>query len=54
LKEYQMREGMSGDWQAVDESLSVDLKKKRHEWYFRTLNLAGVSGPEHKVVISQE
>ena len=54
LKEYQMRVGMSGDWQAVDESLSVDLKKKRHEWFFRTMNLVGVSGPEHKIVITRE
>ena len=54
LKEYQMKEGMSGDWQAVDESLSIDLKKKRYEWYFCTVNLVGVSGPEHKIVITRE
>jgi hypothetical protein len=53
LKEYQMKEGVSGDWQAVDESCSVDLKRKRHELYFRIMNLAGVSGPEHKILISQ-
>ena len=44
LKEYQMKEGMSGDWQAVDESFSMDLNRKRHEWYFRTVNLAGCIG----------
>jgi hypothetical protein len=53
LKEYQMKEEVSGDWQTCDESISVDLKKKRHEWYFRIVNMAGVSGPEHKIVISQ-
>ena len=53
LKEYQMKEGLSGDWQQVDESFSVELKRKRHEWYFRIVNLAGISGPEHKIVIRQ-
>ncbi len=54
LHAYQMKEGVSGDWQTVDVSFSVDLKKKRHEWNFRIVNLAGVSGPEHKIVISQK
>jgi hypothetical protein len=31
----------------------LDLNRKRHELYFRTVNLAGVSGPEHKIIISQ-
>jgi hypothetical protein len=54
LQIYQMKEGVSGDWQTVDVSFSVDLRKKRHEWNFRIVNLAGVSGPEHKIVISQK
>jgi hypothetical protein len=54
LKTYQMREGKAGDWRQVDESCSMELKKKRHELTFRTLNLAGVSGPEHKIVIIRE
>jgi hypothetical protein len=41
LKEYQMRDGKSGEWQKVEESLSVELNRKRHEIYFRTVNLAG-------------
>lgn len=53
LKEYQMRHGTSQDWQQVDEHISVDLRKKRHELVFRTKNLAGISGPEHRVVISR-
>ncbi|MEE9461121.1 MAG: hypothetical protein V3V53_04780, partial [Bacteroidales bacterium] len=53
LKEYRMKEGVSGDWQTCDQSISVDLKRKRHEWYFRIVNLAGISGPEHKIVIRQ-
>jgi hypothetical protein len=48
-----MKEGVSGDWQAVGESFSVDLKRRRHELYLRITNLAGVSGPEHKIVFRQ-
>ena len=54
LKEYQMKEMPSGDWKHVDESMSIDLKRKRHEMLFRTINLAGVSGPEHKIIINQK
>ena len=53
LKTYQMKEGVSVDWQAVDESFSMDLRSKRHELHFRAMNLAGVSGPVYKVVISR-
>jgi hypothetical protein len=51
LKYYQMKEGMSGDWHPVEESFSIGLRKYRHELRVRTLNLAGVTGPEHKIVI---
>ena len=54
LKEYQMREGMSGEWQQVEESLSVELSKKRNEIFFRAVNLAGINGPEHKIVIARK
>ncbi len=54
LKEYQMNEMGSGEWQQVDESFSMDLRRKRHELNFRTMNLVGVSGPEHKIVISSD
>jgi hypothetical protein len=54
LQEYQMKKGDSGNWQAVDESFSMELKRKRHELTFRTMNLAGVTGPEHRIVISRE
>ena len=53
LKEYQMRGGTSPDWQQVDESISVDLKKKRHELVFRVVNMAGIGGTEHKITISR-
>lgn len=54
LKEYQMRDGKSGEWQRVEESSSMELNRKRHEIYFRTVNLAGICGPEHEIVITQK
>ncbi len=54
LEAYQMKEMPDGDWHQVEELLSMDLKRKRHEFIFRTMNLAGVSGPEHQIVINEK
>jgi hypothetical protein len=54
LKEYQMRAASSGMWEAVGDSIDLDLSGKKHEWRFRAMNLAGVSGPEHKIVVSRK
>ena len=53
LKEYQVRES-SGDWSKTDENFSLELKKKKYELTFRAVNLSGVSGPEHWVLIDSE
>ena len=54
LKEYQMKELPSEEWEKVDDVTSIKLSKKRHELYFQTVNLLGVAGPEHHVVISSK
>ena len=54
LKEYQMKEMPSGKWEQVDESLSFELKRESYELHFHTMNLAGVAGPEHKIVINKK
>ncbi|NOR35055.1 MAG: family 20 glycosylhydrolase [Bacteroidales bacterium] len=51
LKEYQLRIGSSGEWEAVKDSLDMELSGERHEFHFRTMNLAGVSGPVYRIVI---
>ena len=51
LKEYQLRIGSSGDWQAVKDSLDMELSGDKNEYQFRTMNLAGVGGPVHRIVI---
>jgi hypothetical protein len=54
LKEYQMKEIGEDNWVTVDDNMEVALSKKRHEFMFRTLNLADVTGPEHKIWIISE
>ncbi len=51
LKEYQMKSMPSGEWTKVDTALDIDLKDARYELAFRTVNIADVTGPEHKIVI---
>ena len=53
LKEYQMKELPAGTWKKTDDNLTLMLDKKRHEYAFRTVNLANVTGPEHKIIIER-
>ena len=53
LKTYQMKEQPGGDWKDVSNSVEVELKKDRNEMIFRAMNLAGVTGPEHKIIIER-
>jgi len=53
LKEYQMkREG--GGWEAVADSFNLALSKPEETWILRSMNLAGVAGPEHRLVIREK
>lgn len=51
LRSLEMRARPSGEWQAVEEHVQVPLKNGRNEMEFRTINLAGVSGPAHTIMI---
>ncbi len=51
LREYQVKELPSGEWEATTGNIDVKLKKKEYDWVFRTVNVAGVTGPEHRVSI---
>jgi hypothetical protein len=53
LKTYQMKELPDGDWKDVSNVAGIELKKQLNEILFRTVNSAGVTGPEHKVVIGR-
>ncbi len=54
LKEYQMKRLPSGAWAKVDDKVEINLKDKKYDLVFRTMNLAGVTGPEHKIVIDSK
>jgi len=51
LKEYQMKELPSGKWETIGKKLTLKLRNKEHEWAFRVVNAANVTGPQHKIVI---
>jgi len=51
FKEYQMRELPSGKWKPIGDKLALKLRKKEYEWVFRAVNVANVTGPEHKIVV---
>lgn len=54
LRNYEMKRPSQTSWQEVPPSMQVDLSGDREELIFRAVNLAGVSGPEHKIVIALE
>jgi len=51
LKEYQMKESAMDIWTPYSEKLDLKLEKSRYDLYFRVVNLAGVTGPEHRIKI---
>ena len=52
LKGYEMKELPAGEWHSTPDTLVIKLKKKHYAWTFRTVNLAGVTGPEHTIRIN--
>ena len=51
LKGYQMKALPDGEWKDISNSTQIELRMDKDERLFRTVNLAGVTGPEHKIVI---
>jgi hypothetical protein len=54
LKEYQMKESASGEWKTTTNKLDLKLEKNKYELFFRVVNLAGVVGPEHRILIDSK
>ena len=50
LKTYQMRRG-SSRWQDCEESVEIRLGRRGASLAFRTVNLAGLKGPDHRVEV---
>ena len=53
LKGYQMKSA-GGDWAPVEKSFRLALSKPREQWRLRSVNLAGVFGPEYTLVIEKK
>jgi len=49
-----MKETTSGSWQSVGDSIAFNLVMPNYELVFRTVNLANVTGPEHRIVIKRK
>ena len=54
LKTYQMKEIPDSNWRDVSKAVEIELKNDKNEIIFRTVNLAGVTGPENKVIIERD
>ncbi len=54
LKEYQMKQLPSGTWMKTEKDLEIKLEGEKAEFAFRTVNLADVTGPEHKIIIESK
>jgi hypothetical protein len=51
LAEYQMRKLPGDEWVKVEPEFEIELKSRKYELVFRTVNHAGVSGPDHRIII---
>jgi hypothetical protein len=54
LKEYQMKEMPAGEWKIVGNKFGMKLEKRKYELALRVVNLAGVTGPEHRIIINNK
>jgi len=54
LKEYQVMDVASGRCEKSDDKVLMELSTQKHELLFRALNLAGVSGPVHTIIIERK
>lgn len=52
FKTYQLKELPDGPWKEIPDSVETVLKKDTTEYLFRAFNIAGVPGPEHKIIIA--
>jgi hypothetical protein len=54
LKEYQVKKPASDEWVKVEPDFEMELEDPRYEMVFRAVNIADVSGPEHRIIIDSK
>jgi len=52
LKEYQMKKG-DGAWERVEEKFAIRVRAPQEKVLLRSVNLAGLCGPEHRLVLAR-
>ncbi|MCK5104295.1 MAG: hypothetical protein KAR17_15835 [Cyclobacteriaceae bacterium] len=52
LLEYQMKKLPNGNWEKVGYKVLLELNETQYEIVFRAVNMAEISGPKHRVIIS--
>jgi hypothetical protein len=53
LRTYQLKESPDTSWKDVSAKVETALKNNKNELIFRTVNIVGITGPEHKVIIQK-
>jgi calcineurin-like phosphoesterase family protein len=53
LKTYQVRESKEAGWKDTPATLEIPLKTDKIDFAFRAVNLAGVTGPEYRIVLEK-
>ena len=53
LRSYQLKISPESAWKDVSSTVETVLKSDKNEFIFRTVNTAGVTGAEHKVIIEK-
>jgi len=54
LKEYQMKQLPANDWKPIGNKQDMKLGKDKANLVFRSINLAGVPGPEYHLIIDSK
>ena len=53
LASYQIKESPATAWKNIPDSVDLPLTSDRNELTFRVVNSAGITGPEHKIIIEK-
>lgn len=54
FKEYQLFDFNRNTWNKIETPFYLNLKEEKYDLLFRAINLAGVIGPVHRIVISKD
>lgn len=54
LKEYQIKRAQESQWTKSNDVINMTLNERSYNLSFRAVNLAGIAGPEHRVVIRSD